>query len=425
MRVFKTLIIAVVVAIAVQAGAAAREPWPANMPAQPGLTFDPIPLPAPSSVLSAPAETLPTPAAVASSPAAPAAAAAAAPVASQFAATNDPMLMAAQEAGAGACGPLCNDCPGYRLYAVADALFLARYAALEDRPLVLNEDTGATLVSSQNLQWAFAPGVRAFFGERKPVGWGWEVGYLGVYNATSSEQVFGPGNLIAPGNFGTTAPQFNTADLMQLNYVSTLNMGEANVFWYDCCGTGQAPAGQCQTDACAKPCGSCRCIDWLAGFRYASLAETAGFTSTCCGLTETSMYDVTSATNLFGGQVGVRGRRDYQHWAVEGWLKVGLAGVSLSQSQAPVIDPVNPDPPIRGASSASATGLGGFADANGSLIYRINRHWGVRAGLNLIWLGNVALAADQWNFNQVTSVDSVSNGSLILMGGNLGVEARW
>lgn len=41
-----------------------------------------------------------------------------------------------------------------------DALFLARYAALEDRPLVLNEDTGGTIISSQNLQWGFAPGMR-------------------------------------------------------------------------------------------------------------------------------------------------------------------------------------------------------------------------------------------------------------------------
>lgn len=428
MRMCKPLIIAVFLAGTLPACVNAREPWLANIASEPGMAFDPIPVPTPSSVLSAPAETLPMPSPSSASPAASAAsppAAASAAATGQFAPNNDPLLMAAQQAGTGACGPLGNDCPGYRLYAVADALFLARNAALEDRPLVLNEDTGATLISSQSLQWGFAPGVRAFFGERKPVGWGWEVGYLGIYNSTSSQQVFGPGNLIAPGNFGITAPQFNTADLMQLDYVSTLNMGEANIFWYDCCGTGQAPAGQCQTDACAQPCGSCRCIDWLVGFRYAGLSETAGFTSTCCGLTETSAYDVTAGTTLFGGQIGVRGRRDYQHWAMEGWLKVGLAGTWLSQTQAPVVDPVNPDPLIRGASSASATGLGGFADANASLIYRLNRHWGVRAGFNVIWLGNVALAADQWNFNQVTAVDSVSNSSLLLLGGNLGVEARW
>ncbi|MFM7035965.1 MAG: hypothetical protein ACKOYJ_12425 [Planctomycetia bacterium] len=327
---------------------------------------------------------------------------------------------------ASACGLPCDTgCPGYRLYAAVDALFLARYAALEDRPLVLNEDTGGTIISSQNLQWGFAPGMRAFFGERKPAGWGWEVGYLGVYNSTSNAQVFGPGNLIAPGTFGTSAPQFNSADLMRLNYVSTLNMGEANIFWYKCCGTGQNPAGQCGADGCAQPCGSCQCLDWLAGFRYAGLSDAAGFSSTCCGLTETSAYNVNSNSSLFGCQIGVRGRRDYERWAAEGWLKVGLGGTWLSQSQSPVIDPVNPDPPIRGASSASSTGLGGFADANASLIYRINQTWGVRAGLNMIWLGNVALAADQWNFTQTTAIDSVSNGSLYLLGGNLGVEARW
>jgi hypothetical protein len=326
----------------------------------------------------------------------------------------------------GACGPLLDAaCPGYRLYGVVDALFLARYAAIADRPLAFNEDTGATLLTTQDLQWAFAPGVRAFFGERRPGHCGWEVGYLGVYGMNSSAQALGPGNLIAPGDLGATASQFNSADLMSVRYLSTLNMAEANLFWYECCDGGRCQS-PCQDGACQPQpaCGTCQCIDWLAGFRWAGLNESANFNSTCCGLTETSVYGVGTDSNLFGGQIGVRGRKDYGHWACEGWMKVGLAGVWMSQTQSPILD-FETGIPYRGASSSNASGLAGFADANASAIYKFNRTWGLRLGINAIWLGNVALAPDQWDFSQTAAVTTVNTGSLILLGANVGIEARW
>ena len=322
-----------------------------------------------------------------------------------------------------ACGPLDDGCPGYRLYAVADALFMARYSGITNRPLAFNENTGATLLTTQDLQWSFVPGVRAFFGERRPGGCGWEVGYLGLYGMYNDTQVFGPGNLIAPGDLGANASQFNTADLMNVTYASTLNMAEANLFWYSCCGTNPCQTN-CETGGCQPECGSCRCIDWLAGFRWAGLNESADFNSTCCGLTETSVYGVGAKSNLFGAQFGVRGRQDYAQWAYEGWMKLGLGGVWLSQSQSPIVD-FETGIPFRGASSSTATGLAGFADANASAIYKFNRTWGLRFGVNAIWLGNVALAPDQWDFSQTAAVTTINTGSLFLLGANVGVEARW
>lgn len=323
----------------------------------------------------------------------------------------------------GTCGPLDDGCPGYRLYAIADALFMARYSGITNRPLAFNEDSGATLLTSQDLQWAFVPGFRGFFGERKPGGCGWEVGYLGLYGMYTDAQAFGPGNLIAPGDLGANASQFNSADLMNIDYQSTLNMAEANIFWYDCCGTGPCQ-NACQSGACQPTCGSCRCIDWLAGFRWAGLDESAAFSSTCCGLTETSVYDVGTLSNLFGAQIGVRGRVDHAHWAYEGWMKLGLGGVWMSQSQAPIVD-FETGIPYREGSSSTATGLAGFADANASAIYKFNRTWGLRLGFNMIWLGNVALAPDQWDFSQTASVTTIDMASLILLGANVGIEARW
>ncbi len=413
----------------------AREPWPDRFAMAPDLPFEPLALPnaeplPPAAQYQAPrmqaTQALPAPAqaAPAYQPAGrPTLAASPAmqeiPDASVLAPTQEPIAAAA-------CGPCDDGCPGYRLYAVADALFMTRYSAINDRPLVLNENTGATLLSSQDLQWGFVPGIRAFFGERRPGNCGWEVGYLGLYGLYNDSQVFGPANLIAPGDVGANANQFNSADLMNVSYQSTLNMAEANLFWYDCCGTDpcQTGAGGCQTGACEQPCSSCRCIDWLAGFRWAGLQESADFSSTCCGLKETSVYGVGTASNLFGAQVGVRGRKDYCHWACEGWMKLGLAGVWMSQTQSPIID-FETGIPYRKASESTATGLAGFADANASAIYKFNQTWGLRLGLNAIWLGNVALAPNQWDFSQTAAVNTIDTASLVLLGANVGLEARW
>ena len=364
--------------------ASAREPWPYNMATVPERAFEPLPTPPGNSVIAPP---------------------------------GSPVTELQPELGT--CCSLPECCPNHRLYAIFDALVITRYNAFVDRPLAFNTNTGATVLNTQDLQWPVAPGVRVAFGERGANHCGWEVGYLGVYSMYSSAQASANGALSAPGDLGLNAPPFNGANLMQLSYASTLNMAEANVFKYDCYG-----GMSCGRDPCGKACNSCCCVDWLGGFRWAGLNESANLTATSSDLSQTSVYGVSTNTNMFGGQVGFRGRRDSERWGVEGCVKAGLAGVWMSQSQAPIVNTVT-GLNYRDASASTATGLGGFTDVSGSVIYRLNRMWGLRAGLDAIWLGNVALAPDQWDFNQTSAVTSIDNGGLFLLGGHLGAEARW
>jgi len=53
--------------------------------------------------------------------------------------------------------------------------------------------------------------------------------------------------------------------------------------------------------------------------------------------------------------------------------------------------------------------------------------WGLRAGYNLYWLTNAALAPTQYDFGLFADSGSRvnDNGGLFLHGANLGVEARW
>lgn len=124
-----------------------------------------------------------------------------------------------------------------------------------------------------------------------------------------------------------------------------------------------------------------------------------------------------TSSNLFGGQIGLRARKEYQRWAFEGWLKTGLAGVCLSQTQDEIINTMTPGVLLRDGASSNATGLGTFSDMNITAIYKLNQRWGLRAGYNMLWLTGVALAPSQWNFSTPEAVTAINNdGGLFLYG---------
>ena len=82
---------------------------------------------------------------------------------------------------------------------------------------------------------------------------------------------------------------------------------------------------------------------------------------------------------------------------------------------------------VRPGRSATDTGVGFIGGLNGTLVYRLTEVWGLRAGYNLYWLTNAALAPTQYDFGLFADSGSRvnDNGGLFLHGANLGVEARW
>jgi hypothetical protein len=61
------------------------------------------------------------------------------------------------------------------------------------------------------------------------------------------------------------------------------------------------------------------------------------------------------------------------------------------------------------------------------VIYRLTDVWGIRAGYNVVWIDGLALAPNQFAFNNVDGTGSAlaSSGGIFLNGANLGLEARW
>ena len=327
---------------------------------------------------------------------------------------------------------------GSTTYIFAEMVAFQRDNQSSDIPLVTDTLTGNTLISVGDLNAPFAYGARAFVGTRGCDGWGYEAGYLGVYGMATSRSATGFENLRLDGPLAGLAPlPFEAADRAEATYSSIFQSGEINIFksccqtgFKSCCQTGRCGADACDASACGETWGGC-CIDWLGGFRYVNLTEQAGLTFTCC-TTEpvgpfTSSYNVQTSNNLFGGQFGGRASRTWRNWAVEGWAKAGVFANVQHQSQDPILDPLNPGVPARTARSASGVEPAMLADLNLSVVYRINRVFGLRVGYNALLVGNVALAPNQWDLgaNDNSGTGLAGNGGLFLNGVNFGIDACW
>ena len=330
------------------------------------------------------------------------------------------------------CPPWAPACGGHRqTYATVDVLFLQRDNVALNQPLVINADSGATVVGVSDMRFTTQPGVRGFYGQVNDEALSWEVGYLGVWNMFADAQATGAANLRGPDPLAAQITGFNDASFGRSTYSSSLNSAEANLFVRCCDGGFNSGAGRPWQRCCGYQHGS---IDWLAGFRWAGLEESAGLAFAPAANATASTYGVRSTSNLFGAQVGARGRMEWDRWMLEGWAKTALAGSAMSQSQNQIIDAVSGDT-VRLASSSFKGGVGFIGDLNGSLIYRLSDVWGLRLGYNMIWLSGVALAPNQFNFantpvapdGQASLGSTVLNGgsSVFLHGANLGLEARW
>lgn len=303
--------------------------------------------------------------------------------------------------------------PDWTRYSFAEALIMGRDNQAFNRPLVTDLTESETFLSSQSPQFPFGGGFRTFYGHLGTDCRGWEVGYFGLYNltataSTSAAAVGAP--LYMPGALGLAIDSVG-ADRATITSATTINSAEANMFHHSERWNGYRSAWME--------------IDWLTGFRYVGVEDAANIGLVCCNETAFPSYRARTSNSMFGGQVGGRARWNWQRWAIETWGKAGILGNFQGQYQNAVFD--ENGALVRGAQSSTGTSAAMIADINVSAIYRINRTWGIRAGYNTIWLGGVALAANQFDFGAGAAAGSVlqPSGSIFLHGANLGLEGRW
>jgi hypothetical protein len=307
-------------------------------------------------------------------------------------------------------------------YWIFDVVFLQRDNQSTDQ--ILASIPPDALITTGEPQFAVQPGIRLFRGQVDDRGRGWEIGYLGVWNMFADVEKGGNADINGGDPLSFLVDGFDGRSLARATYRSTLNTAELNLLARGCCG-GFSPASRFPWERCRTyRRGS---FDWLAGFRWAGLDEAAGLELAGGNYPGPSFYDIRSSTNFFGGQLGGRGRMEWDRWGVDGWAKAALAGTAMSQSADPIGSVFVPDPPVRPARSASEGGVGFIGDIAISLSYRVTDDWRLRAGYNLLWLTGAALAPNQFDFAATNTAGTGLNGGagLFLHGANLGLEAAW
>lgn len=307
-------------------------------------------------------------------------------------------------------------------YWIADGVFLQRDNQSTDQ--ILAAIGPNAIITTGQPQFAVQPGLRLFRGSVNDCGRGWEVGYLGVWNMFADLQQGGRSNINGGDPLSYNVDGFAGRSLASATYLSTLNTAEANLLLRSC------HRGFSRHSAYPwERCGNYRrgTIDWLAGFRWAGLEEAAALQLSGGAFPGPSSYNVRTTTNLFGAQIGGRGRMEWDRWALDGWAKASLAGTVMSQSADPIGSVFVPDPPVRPARGASEEGVGFIGDINVNLSYRLSDTWRLRTGYNFIWLTGVALAPNQFDFTATSTSGTGLNGGagVFLHGANLGLEAAW
>jgi hypothetical protein len=310
-----------------------------------------------------------------------------------------------------------------RNYAVFDALFLQRNNATVKQPLIVDQDAPTVpLISTGDLTSTIGTGARLLYGNYGENDIGWEVGYLGVYGMEADAGVTSSGTLRLPGGLGQLAGSgFDDADAVAASTRSSLCSVEVNFFdfWSDGGRDRSSPYPW-------RRCHNLTTHDWLLGVRWAWLGESAALDVTTQAGDPASPYRVQADTNWIGPQIGYRRRTEWQAWAFEGWAKATLAGTVASQSQGPVVGPLD-GVEVRGPTSDACGGLGMISDLNFTLVRNLGDVWAVRLGYNLLWLTNAAQAANQWNLGPAAGIRTgvVDGSAVFLHGATAGLEARW
>ena len=225
----------------------------------------------------------------------------------------------------------CRPCPC--LYGEVEALFLEQVPLSQNRPIVVDANTGATFLSTSDLDSGFDPGLRAMFGVRLCNGLAVEFGYFGLSQAgfTLTEKPDDTSYLIFANNFAGNV--FVNMDRVQANYSSSVNSFEMN---FPCCcgcctrcgdcGCGETTCAEC---GCVKAaCGGVRCssLEWFAGVRFLDIGNVLNIAVERRenGGVEDGSYNIQTGNHLIGGQLGARLRRTINRF---GWEVTGKAGV--------------------------------------------------------------------------------------------------
>jgi hypothetical protein len=169
----------------------------------------------------------------------------------------------------------------------------------------------------------------------------------------------------------------------------------------------------------------------LAGFRYVGFNDQFDFRSGRDFVSPDvfgSEYKTSVKNNLYGGQLGLRLRHIWERFIFEA---TGKAGIFYNTAQADAFidahDPNSASSFYNRWPSVIGHQTGFVGDLNFTGGFRISPIWSARAGYNLLWINNIALAPDRIAFDNYTaeSFPVYMERTVFMQGVNVGLEAMW
>ncbi len=299
----------------------------------------------------------------------------------------------------GECGCTCLRCCN-QWTVLAEVMFLRRSDA-GATPLILGQDTGATLFRTDDLDFNHVGALRLGLIRDLCSCWGWEIGYLGTDAWNSSVQNGDDVSpiLVGPGlPFGSTAP----GTVFRVDYGTELYSAEFNL------------RHRCH-----------ECVTLLAGFRWVELGDTLHAYSVAP--TVTDFYTLDATNHLYGFQIGAYAtlfETAPSRFRIDSISQVGIMGRHTD---------FNASSPLLGGGgtvsslSANDNGTGFFGQFGLRGVLQLTDSLAVTGGYNLFWLDGVVLAADQLSSTSLIAPGSTSfNSSTVFFhGATVGIQATF
>jgi hypothetical protein len=284
---------------------------------------------------------------------------------------------------------------------------------------------GPIVLSTSNLDFEEEPSFRITTAFQIGPGSNLEFTYYGLFEYDDGVTVTDPGNnlfsvfsqfgILPPGGF----PETDASDFQRIEYSSTFDSFEGNF-------RQRWMAPNCRYQG-----------SWLCGFRHFILDEKFRYlTSSSANPTPLDPFlltpsqlnlDIDTTNNLTGAQIG----GDAWICLLPG-LRLGAeakAGVYGNHVNVNTFITVNTggqfNPELQ-----STDDIAILADANVTLLYKINYQWTARVAYNFLYVDGVALASENFNtvppFGPTTRVPFLNdNGSVFFHGYSAGLEYMW
>lgn len=233
---------------------------------------------------------------------------------------------------------------------------------------------------------------------------GWETRYFSLLGGSQQAVATGDNDVALAGTLGLASIDFFGTDQIAVDSTGELHSVEANRL---------------------RQWGG---VTWLTGVRYLRLYDRLTITSKDSETDSFAQYDLKTANNLFGAQLGLRHAAEVGRlrWQVD--VKAGLYGNAATHNQA-VVDFPNPDPPffLREWCPRSRGNVAFVGELEFGLSYAITAKWSARAGYRMLWVEGVGLSADQLDFRDLpsSSIAFSTAGGIFMHGASVGLELNW